>query len=281
MGEVLVESIPLIGGRIIAFMVGCILGSFYNVVICRLPLGQSIVRPASRCPACGNEIAAYDNIPLVSYLLLGGRCRHCKVSISPRYPLVEGLSGLLALLLFRRYGLHPQLAIEFIFCSLLLIITMIDLDTFLIPDILSLPGIVLGLALSFYTPRSLLYLLPPPLPLWWHNPLGSLLGIILGGGIFYLIAAGYALVRRKEGLGGGDIKLLGMIGAFIGWKGVAFTILVSSVSGTIIAIPLMWRSGKGIGSTLPFGPFLAFGAISYIFWGELFYRWYFSDLLGM
>ncbi len=131
MGEALVESIPLIGGQIIAFIVGCILGSFYNVVIYRLPSGQSIVRPASRCPACGNAIAAYDNIPLVSYLLLGGRCRHCKASISLRYPLVEGLSGLLAMLLFRRYGLHPQLAIEFIFCSLLLIITMIDLDTWL------------------------------------------------------------------------------------------------------------------------------------------------------
>ncbi len=267
MGEALVESIPFIGGQIAAFIVGCVLGSFYNVVIYRLPLSQSIVRPASRCPACGNAIAAYDNIPLVSYLLLGGRCRHCKISISFRYPLVEGLSGLLALLLFRRYGLNPQLAIEFIFCSLLLIITMIDLDTLMIPDILSLPGIVLGLALSLFTPRLL----------WWE----SLTGIILGGGIFYLIAAGYALVRHKEGLGGGDIKLLGMIGAFLGWKGVAFTILVSSVSGMIIALPLMWRSGKGLGSTLPFGPFLAFGAISYIFWGELFYHWYFSDLLGM
>ncbi len=176
-------------------------------------------------------------------------------------------SGLLALLLFRRYGLHPQLAIEFIFCSLLLIIAMIDLDTGLIPDILSLPGIVLGLALSFLTPRLS----------WWD----SLLGIILGGGIFYLIARVYTLIRRKEGLGGGDIKLLGMIGAFLGWKGVAFTILVSSVSGTIIALPLMWRSAKGLGSELRYGPFLAFGAVSYIFLGRLFYHWYFSDLLGM
>jgi len=173
----------------------------------------------------------------------------------------------LALLLFRRYGLHPQLLIEFTFCSLLLIIAMIDLDTFLIPDILSLPGIALGLVFSFFTPRLS----------WWE----SLLGIILGGGIFYLIAEGYALLRRKEGLGGGDIKLLGMIGAFIGWQGVAFTILVSSISGTIIALPLMWRSGKGIGSELPYGPFLAFGAVAYIFWGRLFFHWYFSDLLGM
>jgi len=159
------------------------------------------------------------------------------------------------------------LLIEFTFCSLLLIIALIDLDTGYIPDILSLPGIALGFAFSFFTPRLS----------WWD----SLLGIILGGGIFYLIAEGYALVRRKEGLGGGDIKLLGMIGAFIGWQGVAFTILVSSVSGTIIALPLMWRSGKGIGSALPYGPFLAFGAVSFIFWGQLFFHWYFSDLLGM
>jgi leader peptidase (prepilin peptidase)/N-methyltransferase len=263
----LVESIPLIGGQIVAFIFGCVFGSFYNVVIYRLPLRQSIVRPASRCPACGSAIAAYDNIPLLSYLLLGGKCRRCNASISLRYPLVEGLSGILALLLFRRYGLHPQLAIEFIFCSLLLIVAMIDLDTGLISDTLSLPGIALGFIFSFFTPR-----------ITW---LDSLLGILLGGGIFYLIAAGYALIRRKEGLGGGDIKLLAMIGAFIGWQGAAFTILISSVSGMIIALPLMWRYGKDLGSSLPFGPFLAFGAVSYIFWGVLFYHWYFSDLLGM
>ena len=125
----LVEAVPIIGPQVIALILGCILGSFYNVVIYRLPSGQSIVRPGSRCPACGNAIAAYDNIPMMSYLLLGGKCRRCKAPISLRYPLVEGMSGLLALLLFRRYGLHPQLAIEFIFCSLLLIIAMIDLDT--------------------------------------------------------------------------------------------------------------------------------------------------------
>jgi leader peptidase (prepilin peptidase)/N-methyltransferase len=263
----LIESIPLIGGQIIAFIAGCIFGSFYNVVICRLPSGQSIVRPPSHCPACGSAIAAYDNIPLLSYLLLGGKCRRCKAAISLRYPLVEGLSGLLALLLFRRYGLHPQLAIEFVFCSLLLVIAMIDLDTGLIPDTLSLSGVALGFMLSFFTPR-----------LSWFD---SLLGIILGGGIFYLIAIGYTIIRRKDGLGGGDIKLLGMIGAFIGWQGVVFTILASSISGTIIALPLMWRSGKGLGASVPYGPFLAFGAVLYIFCGRIFYHWYFSDLLGM
>jgi leader peptidase (prepilin peptidase)/N-methyltransferase len=267
MNELLVASIPLIWGQVAAFITGCILGSFYNVVIHRLPLGQSIVKPASRCPHCENSIAAYDNIPLVSYLVLGGKCRHCSASISFRYPLVEALSGLLALVLFRRYGLHPQLPVEFIFCSLLLIITMIDLDTMEIPDLLSLPGIALGFAFSFFTPR-----------LSWSQ---SLLGIAIGGGIFYLIAVLFSLVRHKEGLGGGDIKLLAMIGAFLGWQGVLFTIMVSSVSGIIIAIPLMWRSGKGLASALPFGPFLALGAVAYIFWGELFFHWYFSTLLGM
>ncbi len=263
----LVEAVPIIGPQVIALVLGCVLGSFYNVVIYRLPAGQSIVYPGSKCPACGNAIAAFDNIPMMSYLLLGGKCRHCKASISIRYPIVEGISGLLALLLFRRYGLHPQLVIEFIFCSLLLIIAMIDIDTFIIPDILSLPGIALGLLFSFFTPRLS----------WWD----SLLGIILGGGILYLIATGYSLLRRKEGMGGGDIKLLGMIGAFIGWPGVAFTILVSSVSGMLIALPLMWRSGKGLGSAIPYGPFLALGAVAYIFWGQLFFHWYFSCLLGM
>ncbi|MDR3568422.1 MAG: prepilin peptidase [Syntrophobacteraceae bacterium] len=267
MNEPLVASIPLIGGQIASFVAGAILGSFYNVVIHRLPLGQSIVRPGSRCPSCGNALAAYDNIPLLSFLILGGKCRHCGSAISNRYPLVEAISAILALVLFRRYGLHPQLPIEFIFCSLLLIITMIDLDTMEIPNVLSIPGIALGFGFSFLTPR-----------LSWS---GSLLGIALGGGVFYLIAVLFYLVRRKEGLGGGDIKLLAMIGAFLGWKGVIFTILVSSVSGIIIAIPLMWRSGNGLGSALPFGPFLALGAVSYVFWGQLFFHWYFSTLLGM
>lgn len=262
----LVESLPATF-QVMAFIMGCIFGSFYNVVIHRLPLEQSLVRPGSRCPACGHEIAAYDNIPVVSYLLLGGRCRSCKTGISPRYPLVEALTGLLALLLFRRYGLHPQFGIEFIFCSLLLVIAFIDLDTGLIPNVLSLPGIVLGLGFSFFTPR-----------LSWTD---SLLGIFLGGGLLYLVAAGYYLLRKKEGMGMGDVKLLGMIGAFIGWPGVLFTILCGSVTGTLISLPLMLRGGKGLGSSLPFGPFLSFGAVCYLFWGKLFYDWYFSDLLGM
>jgi leader peptidase (prepilin peptidase)/N-methyltransferase len=262
----LVESVSTFD-QVFVFVLGCILGSFYNVVIHRLPNKLSLVSPGSTCPGCGSSIAPYDNIPILSYIFLGGKCRRCKARISVRYPLVEALAGFFALLLFRRYGLHPQFGIEFVFLSLLLIIAFIDLDTCLIPDILSLSGVVLGFLFSFFTPR-----------LSWTD---SLLGIVLGAGIIYLIAAVFWIVRRKEGMGGGDVKLLGMIGAFAGWPGVLFTILVSSVSGTIIAIPLMWRSGKSLGSQIPYGPFLAFGAIMYIFVGRLFFHWYFTDILGM
>jgi leader peptidase (prepilin peptidase)/N-methyltransferase len=219
------------------------------------------------CPGCGRSIAPYDNIPILSYLLLGGRCRYCKVRISLRYPLVEAVTGFFALVLFRRYGLHPQFGIEFVFLSLLLIIAFIDLDTFLIPNIICLPGIALGFIFSFFTPR-----------LSWMD---SLLGIVLGAGMVYLIAAAFWLIRRKEGMGGGDVTLLGLIGAFIGWPGVLFTVFISSVSGTIIAAPLLWRSGKGLGSQIPYGPFLAFGAVMYIFFGRLFIDWYFTDIFGM
>lgn len=262
----LVDSAP-ITFQVFAFFLGCIFGSFYNVVIYRLPRKESLVYPGSKCPACGNEIAAYDNIPVASYILLGGKCRRCRSSISLRYPVVEAATGLLSLLLFRRYGLHPQFGIEFFFLSLLLIIAMIDLDTGYIPDVLSLPGIVIGFLFSFFTPR-----------LDWAD---SLIGIFLGGGLLYLIAVIYALVRKKEGMGGGDVKLLGMIGAFVGWHGVAFTIFFSSISGMIIAIPLMWRRGKGLGSEIPYGPFLAFGAALYIFWGQFIYNWYFNEVLGV
>ncbi|MCE5333499.1 MAG: prepilin peptidase [Desulfobacteraceae bacterium] len=262
----LVEANPFMV-QIFALMLGCCLGSFYNVVIHRLPLGQSIVSPGSRCPGCGTAIAGYDNIPVLSYLLLRGRCRSCAAPISFRYPLIEVLTGLFALLFVRRYGLHPQAAIEFVFFSLLLIISCIDLDTYTIPHVLSMPGIALGFLLSFFTPR-----------LAWTD---SLLGIFLGGGLLYAIATLYGMIRRKEVMGGGDVVLLGMIGAFLGWPGVVFTVLVSSISGMVIALPVMYFTGKGMGAQIPYGPFLAFGAVCYIFWGQLLVHWYFTELLGM
>jgi leader peptidase (prepilin peptidase)/N-methyltransferase len=202
----------------------------------------------------------------MSYVLLRGRCRYCNERISTRYPIVEVLSGVLALLLYWRYGLTPQFLIEFLFVSLLIVITFIDFDTYTIPDVISLPGIVLGFGSSFLTPR-----------LTWVE---SLLGIVIGGGFFYAIAVGYQRLRGKEGLGGGDIKLLGMIGAFVGVQGVVFTVLVASVVGTILGLFAMWRFRKGLNTMIPFGPFLSIGAISYVFWGDSFFRWYLGEFWG-
>jgi len=210
--------IPLVQ-QFFAFVIGCCLGSFFNVVIHRLPRKESLVHPGSRCPKCGEPIRPRDNIPVASYLLLGGKCRHCVVSISPRYPAVEALTGLTFLLLFRLHGLQPQLFIEILFCSLLVLVAFIDLDTFTIPASLSFTGIVAGFWLSFFTPR-----------LAWQD---SLQAILAGAGFFYLVSRAFYLLRGKEGLGGGDLDLLAMIGAFTGLEGIVFTIFAASVAGVI------------------------------------------------
>jgi leader peptidase (prepilin peptidase) / N-methyltransferase len=262
-----VVSLPSGVQEVFAFLVGCCFGSFYNVLIHRLPAGQSIVRPGSHCPRCGHAISFYDNIPLLSYLILRGKCRHCRALIPFRYPLVEALTGILTLLLYLRCGLTQQCFIEWVFVSLLIIITFIDLDTYLIPDVLSVTGMIAGFAFSFVSLR-----------LSWSE---SLIGIVMGGGFFYLVAITFLYIRHKEGLGGGDIKLLAMIGAFLGWPGVVFTVLAASLIGTVAGLAIMWRSRKGLGAMIPFGPFLASGAVLYVFWGDEFYRWYVGDILGL
>jgi leader peptidase (prepilin peptidase)/N-methyltransferase len=244
--------------------IGMCVGSFLNVCIYRLPEGASIVRPPSACPKCGASIRWYDNIPVISYLLLRGRCRGCRAPISIRYPLVELVTGLFAVATWLQFGPHPATLIYFLFIAALLVITFIDIDHRIIPDIISLPGIPLGFAASFLLPN-----------LDWRS---SLIGIVAGGGILFSIAWGYHLIRGKEGMGGGDIKLLAMIGAFLGWKGVFFTIMASSFIGTAVGIVMMVRAGKGMKMALPFGPFLAIGAILYLYFGPQIIRWYFGIL---
>ncbi len=242
------------------FFMGLCVGSFLNVCIHRLPKGRSIVRPASACPACGALIHWYDNIPLISYAILRGRCRGCQIPISIRYPIVELLCGLLAFALWLRTGFELQTLIYFVFAASLLVITFIDIDHRIIPDIISLPGIPIGFALSFLLPQ-----------ISWME---SLLGILVGGGILFAIAWGYQLITGKDGMGGGDIKLLAMIGAFLGWKGVLFTIMASSFIGTLVGIVMMLQAGKGMKMAVPFGPFLAIGAIVYLFFGPQLIDWY-------
>ncbi len=246
------------------FFLGMCIGSFLNVCIHRLPIGKSIVRPASSCPVCGKAIGWYDNIPLISYIILRGRCRGCRTAISIRYPLVELLCGLFALITWLQFGFGVPAPVYFIFIAALLVITFIDIDHRIIPDIISLPGIPLGFLASLALPQ-----------ITWSD---SLIGIGVGGGSLLAIAWGYQFFTGKDGMGGGDIKLLAMIGAFLGWKGVCFTIMTSSLIGTIVGIILMLRAGKGMKMALPFGPFLAIGAIAYLFLGPGLIEWYFNLL---
>lgn len=246
--------------EIMVFLFGACVGSFLNVCIVRLPRGGSLVRPGSHCPQCKTPIRVYDNVPLVSYLVLRGRCRACKAPISPRYFLVEVLSALMSLALFRTFGPSLEFGFYFLFFSALLVIIFIDLDTFTIPDVITLPGILAGVAISFLSPRI--------------TVLQSLVGLAAGGGLLLLLALGYQALRKREGIGGGDIKLLAMIGAFLGLPGVIFTLFASSVVGALAGLVVMGRAKSGGGTMIPYGPFLAAAAMGYVFWGPGLIDWY-------
>ncbi|MCF8055488.1 MAG: prepilin peptidase [Desulfocapsa sp.] len=238
-----------------AFFFGSIVGSFLNVVILRLPNeGESIVFPASHCTSCMTDLHWYENIPILSFLVLRGRCGHCKAKISFQYPLVELTMGLLSAALVQKFGLSIDTAGYFLFCAALLAIIWIDIRHQIIPDVISLPGIIVGLLFSLVSPT-----------LHWK---ASLFGILAGGGVLYAIALLYFLWRKVDGMGGGDIKLLAMIGAFLGWQALPFVILGSSLSGTVVGVLAMIKQKKGGQTRIPFGPFLAIAALSYLFFSE-------------
>ncbi|MFQ5900417.1 MAG: prepilin peptidase [Thermodesulfobacteriota bacterium] len=252
----------LIYNYTVVFIFGAMIGSFLNVCIHRLPREQSIVTPPSNCPKCKNHIRCYDNIPILSYILLGGKCRFCKASISVRYPFIEFLTGFFATLLFFRFGLTADLFIYFIFLASLIVITFIDLDERIIPNEISIPGIGVGLLSSLFLSD-----------LTFRD---SFIGAIVGGGILITVAFAYHLVTKREGMGGGDIKLLAMIGAFLGWKGALVTLFLGSFVGAFTGIFFMIREGKDTKYAVPFGPFLAIGAFIYLFFGNDIVRWYIS-----
>ena len=245
-----------------SFLLGLSLGSFMNVCIYRVPLKKSIIHPPSACLHCGERIKFYDNIPLLSYLLLLGKCRYCRHSISWRYPVVEFLTGLLSLALFIRYGLSYQYILFLLFAATLVTISFIDLDHKIIPDILSLPGIVAGWGASFF-----------PWSVFW---LDSLIGTMAGGGSLFLVAFIYERITGREGMGGGDIKLLAMIGAWMGWRPLPLIVLVSSLTGAVIGAVFILFAGKGYRFKIPFGPFLSLGALFYLIFGRDLTGWYFS-----
>jgi leader peptidase (prepilin peptidase)/N-methyltransferase len=251
---------PYLMLSLFVLITGMLIGSFLNVCICRMPKGESVVFPPSHCPQCDYRIRWYDNIPLFSYLLLRAKCRGCGLHISLQYPLVELLNGLLTLALFLRFGPTFAFLVLFLFCSALVVITFIDLEHQIIPDEISLSGIVIGFVLSFF--------------LQGHSWLNSLLGILLGGGSLLLVAYGYQWLTGKEGMGGGDIKLLAMMGAFLGWKSIPFIIFASSLIGSVIGITIMLIQKKDSKLAIPFGPYLAFAAVVYIFYGRQIIHWY-------
>jgi leader peptidase (prepilin peptidase)/N-methyltransferase len=296
------------------FVLGAIIGSFLNVCIHRMPREKSIVTPGSSCPHCDTPIRFYENIPLVSYLLLRGRCKSCGGSISARYFGVELLTAVLFVILFRALGLSFDLFVFLMFVSVLIVVSFIDFEFRIIPDTLSLGGLVAGLVLAFFRGPAVpshagsvlvtlmiagllltagllfvwrrdfesrlleyfvslggllvgLTLLPfsgPPFT-WWGD---ALPGILVGQGVLWAIAFVYELARKQEGMGGGDIKLLAMIGAFCGIKGVVFSLVSGSLVGSLVGIPLMIAKRADAKYALPFGPFLSAGAVLYVLAGE-------------
>jgi leader peptidase (prepilin peptidase) / N-methyltransferase len=236
----------------ISMLFGAIIGSFLNVVILRLPAENgSIVFPASHCPRCKTPLSWTDNIPLLSYLLLHGRCRYCHDPISLQYPVVELLMSLLTASLVYRFGFTVTAAGYLLFCAALLIIIWIDIYHQIIPDVISLPGIGIGLFFSFFNS--------------FVNWRDALIGLLAGGGILYAIALIYYLLRKQEGMGGGDIKLLAMIGAFLGWQSLPFVIFMSSITGSLFGLLAMIPQQKGVNTRIPFGPFLSCSALAYLF----------------
>jgi leader peptidase (prepilin peptidase)/N-methyltransferase len=253
---------------IITFIFGSVVGSFLNVCIYRIPRNISIIIPSSRCPSCDNPIKPWDNIPILSYIFLGGRCRACKARISFRYPLVESLNAVFYVLILWRFGFGWHTLVYFVFCSSLIVISFIDLDFQIIPDVITLPGIPIGIIFGSFLLLN---------PFMRNLSLGiksSLIGAFIGFGLFYLVAVIGLRIFKKEAMGGGDIKLMAMVGGFLGWKGVILTTFLGSLSGAIVGVLVILFKGKERGSRIPFGPFLALGSVITLFYGQEIFYWY-------
>lgn len=239
---------------------GMIVGSYLNVVIYRLPLGLSTVYPRSRCPGCGSLIQARDNVPVLSFLLLRGRCRKCGTAISWRYPLVEAATGALFVACLFRFGLAPQALVAALFACLMLVLALIDYDHMILPDRITLPGTAVGIATQFAAPL-----------VGW---LPAVIGALLGAGILLAVWGLWLVVRREEGMGLGDVKMLALVGAFLGWQGVLVTLFFGALSGSVVGLALMRRGSADMRSKLPFGVFLALGGVVALFFGDALVSWY-------
>jgi leader peptidase (prepilin peptidase) / N-methyltransferase len=244
----------------IALVAGLIVGSFANVCIHRIPLGQSVVRPRSRCPRCEARIRSWENVPVLSYLALRGRCRSCREPISLRYPLVEAANGVLYFALARGMGATPRAVAAMAFVTALLVLSLIDYDHHLLPNVITLPGIALGLAASF---------LPGP-----PGPLGAAAAAAAGYLALLAVAKAYQRTRGLEGLGQGDWKMTAMLGAFLGWEKMLLAVFAATLGGTAIGLGLMAFGGRSSRHPLPLGTFLGLAGIAVLFVGEPILDWY-------
>lgn len=247
------------------FILGSILGSFGNVLIYRMPKEESVVLPGSKCVSCKSPIQWFDNIPILSWIFLKGRCRSCGTKISIRYPLVESLTGILFLLSFHFIG-YKWFLIEILWFQFAAIVcSFIDFDQMILPDEFTLSGIVIGLVGAALNPE--------------RGFVEAILGVLFGGGFLWMMAYVYFLFTKNEGMGGGDIKLLAWIGALVGWKAIPFIIMVSAIFGSIIGIVIAFKSDDGIKTAIPFGPYLVLGSVLYVFGGENLATQYFNLFL--
>jgi leader peptidase (prepilin peptidase)/N-methyltransferase len=242
---------------------GAVVGSFLNVCIYRIPRSKSIVRPRSACPHCDRPLAWYENVPIASFVALGGRCRTCGAAIGPQYPIVEALSAIMFAAAWWYYGPGVLLLSRLLFGCALIALFAIDLEHHLLPNVITIPGIVVGFALSFFTE-----------PGW----ISSLIGIAVGGGVLWAIAEAYYRIRHEEGLGMGDVKMLAMVGAFIGWQLTLLTLMMSSLAGSLIGLGLIVTRRGGMKYALPFGTFLALGAAVAATAGPAILHWYLEGL---
>jgi leader peptidase (prepilin peptidase)/N-methyltransferase len=239
-------------------LMGLVIGSFLNVCCYRLPLGLSVVRPPSRCPQCQTLLKPYDNIPVIGYLLLRGRCRYCGTPISMQYPIVELVTGIVFLgsyLIFPAPLLYQRL----LFSCAMIVLFVIDLEHRILPNVITLPGIVAGFLFSFFMP-----------PGW----VDSLIGLVLGGGSLWLLSEAYFRLRHEEGMGFGDVKMLAMIGAFLGWKLMLLTLVLSSFLGSAVGLVVILSNRGGLKYALPFGTFLAIAAVAAGAVGDQIVTWY-------
>ena len=244
----------LLFAAVYAALLGLIIGSYLNVVIYRVPLGLSTVTPRSRCPGCGAAIRARDNVPVLSYLLLRGRCRACATPISWRYPAIEALTAFLFVACVEHFGLTLRTPAAMLFCCLMVALAMIDADHMILPDRITWPGIAAGIALQLWAPLA--GLVP------------ALAGALLGAGLLLAVWGGWYLLRHEEGMGLGDVKMLALVGAFLGWKGVLVTLFCGALAGSIAGLALMRWGSLDMRSKLPFGTCLALGGLIALFAGD-------------